>query len=105
MSGIMQGRTTSWCAPPGSRFAGTPARGRRSGCHALLQLGGHAGHGGAELGADRGERDDGGNRNQRGDETVLDGSRTTVVLHQLLEQGQHRKRSSKVTGARRAKKM
>src|SRR5262245_59105252 len=55
----------------------------------LLQLAGHTIHRGAQLGADRGERQDGGDRDQRSDETVLDGRGTLFVGHELAEHGQH----------------
>src|SRR6516164_4259411 len=40
--------------------------------------------------ADRLHRNDGGNRDQRGDQHVLDGGGAIFVLHQLAENGQHR---------------
>src|SRR5437763_14393182 len=43
----------------------------------------------ADLVADGAHRRDGGDRDQRGDQHVLDGGGAIIVLHQLAENGQH----------------
>src|SRR5262249_19793546 len=43
----------------------------------------------ADLATDSAHRGNGGNRDQRGNQHVLDGSGAILVLHQLTENGQH----------------
>src|SRR5205085_1966782 len=55
----------------------------------LLQVGADVGHHGAELGADRRERGDGGDGDQRGDQAILDGGGAGLVLDELANDRKH----------------